>query len=184
MTTSKIETETDVIEAEPTALVLSSGLPVEVERLRTRQTMRLLKILTRGAGFALSDLSQARVDGDGFMETFLLTVVLAIPEAEEETVAFVRSMVTPVGLIDDPRTQAEHEVNANLIARVDAEFENPDLDDLVAVLERVVRVEGPHLQALGKRLAVLLKAQQQNETAKQGSASSAKKSSGSTRTRS
>lgn len=180
MTTST--TDADLIAAEPSPLVLASGLPVQVERLKTRQTMRLLKILTRGAGFALSDLSKGNPEEDGFLEAFLLTVVLAIPEAEDETVAFVRSMVSPVGLIDDPRSKPEFEVNAELIARIDAEFENPELEDLVAVLERVVRVEGPHLQALGKRLAVLLKAQQQSQTAKQASAPSSKKSQRSTQT--
>ena len=56
--------ETDVLLAEPTPLVLSSGLGVYVERLRTRQLMKLLKILTHGAGEALGDLLSEGTEGD------------------------------------------------------------------------------------------------------------------------
>ena len=61
MTTESIETE--VLLSEPTPLTLSSELGVFVERLRTRQLMKLLKILTHGAGEALGDLLSEGTEG-------------------------------------------------------------------------------------------------------------------------
>ena len=37
-----------------------------------------------------------------------------------------------------------------------AELRDPELDDLITIVEEVVKIEGPHILALGKRLAALL----------------------------
>jgi hypothetical protein len=159
------ETDTDLIASESGPVTLVSGRQVNVERLRTRQTMRLMKILTRGGGAALADIDLSSGDQDAAV-ALLGAVIFSIPEAEDETIDFVRSMVTPVGLVADPRSRPEIEVNDALFANLADEFENPELDDLVTVLERVIKVEAPHLIALGKRLALLVKTFQQSETAK------------------
>lgn len=171
----------DTIASAPTDLTLVSGTKVQVERLKTRQLMRLMKILTRGAGPALSDLSFE--DGAELAGQVLATVAFSIPEAEEETIEFVQSMVSPVGLIDNPRSGPEHEVNIGLIEALEAEMRNPELEDLISVLERVITVEAPHLVALGKRLALLLKVAKQGEDAKAKTAA-VKKQSASSRARS
>jgi len=155
----------DLIASEGGPVTLLSGRQVNVERLRTRQTMRLMKILTRGGGAALTDIDFSGGE-DSAAVALLGAVIFSIPEAEDETIDFVRSMVTPVGLIRDPRSKPEIEVNEGLFEAISEEFENPELDDLVTVLERVIVVEAPHLIALGKRLALLVKTFQQGEKAK------------------
>lgn len=149
-------TDIDNIDAAPEPLVLTTGLPVLVERLKTRQTMRLLKILTAGAGPALADLRFDGDDTEGMTAQILGTILFAIPDAEEETIDFVQSMVIPAGLIDSPHSKPEKEVNAELFERLARDLENPELDDLVSIIEVVVRNEAPHLAALGKRLGLLL----------------------------
>lgn len=159
------ETDTDLIAAEAAPVVLLNGHKVNVERLRTRQTMRLMKILTRGGGAALTDIDFSGSQTDAAV-SLLGAVIFSIPEAEDETVEFIRSMVTPVGLIHDPRSKPEIEVNDGLWEQISEDFENPELEDLISVLERVIVVEAPHLMSLGKRLALLMKTFQQSETAK------------------
>lgn len=160
------ETDTDLIAADPSGPVtLLNGHQVNVERLRTRQTLRLMKILTRGGAAALSDLDFGGDQTDAAV-ALAGAVLFSIPEAEDETIEFVRSMVTPVGLIYDPRSKPEIEVNENLWGQVRDDFENPELEDLLSVMERVIQVEAPHLASLGKRIALLAKTFQQSETAK------------------
>jgi hypothetical protein len=156
-----VNTDIDTVASDPSPLVLSSGLAVNVERLKTRQLMRLMKILTRGPGPALADLDFSNLgNNEEFAGQLLATVVFSIPEAEEETVDFVRSMVTPARLIEDPKTKAEFGSNEEAFERLFREMDNPEIDDLVSVLEIVIRTEAPHLVALGKRLALLIKTQQ------------------------
>lgn len=175
-----VNTDIDTVASEPEPLVLSTGLPVEIQRLKTRQTMRLMKILTRGAGAALSDLN---FSGDEDNMTQLLgTVLFSIPEAEDETVEFIRSMLLPAGLIADPRTKAENEANAALLDRLDEEMDNPELDDLVTIFEKVVELERDHLTALGKRVAALLKVARPTPMSKKPRGSSSRRSSDSTPT--
>lgn len=158
--------DTDPILSDPKPLTLVSGLEINVERLKTRQMMRLMRILTRGAGDALTGM---KIDGDTdaaeFTGQLLAAVVFSIPEAEDETVDFVRSMVSPVGIVARPNKE-QREQNETLLMRLDSEFQNPEPEDLITVLEKVVEVEAPHLVALGKRVAALLKVQRMNLAAR------------------
>ena len=176
--------DTDLIESAPEPLVLSTGTEVLVERLKTRQLMRLMKILTRGAGAALTDLNfDDSTSQDDFVAQLVMTVVFSIPEAEDETIDFVRSMVSPAGLIvGRGLSKNENEINASKFEALDADFDNPELEDLVSVIEAVARNERDHLTALGKRLAVLLKTQQKTQAVSQPKASSKSKSARSTQT--
>lgn len=171
-----INPDIDTIDAEPTTISLESGFEVNIERIKTRQLLRLMRILTRGAGAALGQL-QFGGEQEDFVSSLLAAVVLAIPEAEDETIAFIRSMVTPAELVEKPRTKDDHAHNEELIQELDAEFFNPELEDIVAVLERVITLEAPHIMALGNRLAVLLKLQQTEATAKSSSATKKRASS-------
>ena len=177
-TSVAVSKDIDTIASEPVPLALESGFKINVERLRTRQTMKLLKILTAGAGDVLGTLRFSEdADTAEFTGQLLGAMLLAIPDAEEETVAFIRAMVNPRDLIEDARSKPEKEVNENLLAALDAELENPELGDLVTIVEQIVKNEAPHILALGKRLALLLNVQQKSETAKQ-SASSKKSTKG------
>ena len=110
----------------------------------------------------MQDMSLFQMDDDTssteFTQRLLSVMLLSIPDAEDETVEFIRSMVEPAGLIAGRRlNKQDTERNNELIARVDAELENPDLDDLVTIIEAIVKREADDIQALGKRLAGMFK---------------------------
>lgn len=171
-------TDIDTLASESTPLTLVSGTQITVERLRTRGLMSLLKILTRGAATAIPSLVVEEDTEPGkFAGQLLAAIVLALPEAEDEAVDFIQRMVSPVGMTSGRRlTKAQESANAELLDRLRDELEDPEPEDLVSIVERIIEVETPHMLALGKRLALLLQAQQKSVEAKQGSSSSRRSS--------
>lgn len=146
--------------AEP--LKLSSGQQVEVVPLRARQFFRFLRILTHGAmPNVAGESSIFRVDPtadpSAFVTRLLSLLALSIPDAEEETITFVRSMVKPVGLIEPARNKQDESRNDTRWTELDQELINPELDDLITIIEAIVRREADDIQALGKRLSSLFK---------------------------
>ncbi len=141
---------------------LLDGTVVLIEDLKTRQFFKLLKIITAGSLPLLtsSDLFDLNPDEDPaeFAKRLLAILVLSIPDAENETIAFLRSMVKPAGLIEGRAlNKQDNERNNELTARVDQAMANPELDDTVSILEVVVRREANDIQALGKRLGSMFK---------------------------
>jgi len=169
MTIDNLDLDTLASEATPVTLV--SGLEIEVDRLRTRALISLLKILTRGASAVLGDLSfSADTTADEFTGQLLAAILFAVPEAENETVEFVNRMVSPAGIKTGNQLSKEDQAaNTALVDRLRSELDDPELDDLLTIVSEIVRVESPHILALGKRLSVLLEVQQKSAEAKQGS---------------
>ena len=70
-------------------------------------------------------------------------------------------MVKPVGLVDRrggaKLNKQDNERNTELWTRVITDLDNPELDDLVTVIEAVVRREADDLVALGKRLGAMFR---------------------------
>lgn len=149
--------DADVVLPERRIVKLESGTQVEILPLKTRQFFKLLRILTRGAGDALTSLRIDPNDNDAqFAVKLVATLGFAIPEAEEESIDFINSMVQPVGIIDRPAstlTEEDAERNVELWARVIDELGNPELGDTFSIIEAVVTQETPNLKALGKRLS-------------------------------
>lgn len=154
-------TEMDQLDAIPESVTLRSGMVVMLESLRARQFFKLLRIITHGALPGMREAGLFEMDGlssDEFMGRLLSVTLLSIPDAEDETIAFVRSLCYPYGLIERRGLNKQDvERNQLLWDALDEEMENPDLDDLVTVLEAVVKREAEDIQALGKRLASLFK---------------------------
>jgi hypothetical protein len=154
--------ELDKLDPIPETVTLRSGLKVQLESLKARQFFKLLRIITHGAmpgiqGAGVLDLENLD-DTDEFMGRLLSVVVLSIPDAEDETIEFLRSMVYPVGLIQRRGLNKQDvERNALLWDAIDAELENPELDDVVTIIEAIVKREAEDIQALGKRLASMFK---------------------------
>lgn len=165
--------DTDALDSVPSTLTLTGGIEVEVQRLKLRQLLRLLKILSAGAAPAMEALAVADDSStEDFTQSLILAVLVAIPEAEDETVDFLNSMVLPVGFHTGRNvSKAGKAENEALINELDEVFFNPELEDLVSLVEIIVTNEAPHIKALGNRLATLLKAQQKSVAAKQKSAS-------------
>src|SRR4051812_30001761 len=152
--------EIDKLDPQDQVVQLRSGHFVRFEALRTRQFLKLLRIVTHGALPGMSQagmLSLESLSSAEFLGQFLTMTLLSIPDAEDETVEFIRSMVYPDGLIDRKglnKQDVEH--NKQLWAELDEELENPDLGDLITIIEAVVRREADDIQALGKRLAAMM----------------------------
>ena len=157
--TDSASVEVEALDPQPDVITLSTGLEVNVERLRTRGMFKLLKIVTRGAGPFLMQMPLDFDDAEGFVQQLLAIVVMAVPEAEDEAIQFIQSMVTPVGLVDRPKTEAQKKANKELIERLVDDLDDPEVDDTISIIEAVVRNEAHDIQALGKRLGSILKTQ-------------------------
>ena len=154
--------ELDALDPVPEQCKLTSGTVVVLQDLRARQFFKLLRIVTHGAMPLIQDGSLLRLDGDMDVNEFggrlLSLMLLSIPDAEEETIAFVQSMCEPYGLITGRKlNKQDSERNTVLWDTLQAELENPELDDLVTIVEAIIRREADDLQALGKRLIAMFK---------------------------
>ena len=147
--------EAERLEPENTGpIVLESGTEVEVVPLRLRETMKLLKIVTRGAGSVLEQLMGEldMEDPAAFAQTLGALVIMSIPEAENEAVAFIQAMVVPAN--KDALTAQER---VELTQKINNELENPDLNDTISIIERVIRRESEDIRNLGKRISAAFK---------------------------
>ncbi len=157
--------ELDALDPVPAQLTLSTGTVVVIEDLRARQFFKFLRIITRGALPAMQDMSIFNVDGNldarEFGGRLLSLMLLSIPEAENEAIEFVQAMCKPAGLIErrglGKLNKQDQERNTALWATFLMEMDNPELDDLVSIIEVIVKREAADIQALGKRLGAMLK---------------------------
>lgn len=160
--TAKQESELDRLAPEPLELTLQSGSVVLVDRLKTRQMFALLRILTHGGASMISMLDFSDIDADEFAGRIIGVLLFAVPDAPEETIQFVRSMVHPKdedSIIIRPsqykldgKGEPTKEVLYDADRRLTLELANPELDDTVSVIEAVIQREAPDIKALGRRL--------------------------------
>ncbi len=172
--------ELEVFDPTPSTVTLSTGTVVQLESLRTRQFFKLLRIITRGALPQLQDMSLFKMDGEldsgEFAGRLISLLLLSIPEAENEAVDFIQAMVRPVGLIERRsglklnKQDVAH--NTDLWAEVITQLDNPELEDLVTIIEAVVKQEAADLLALGKRLRQMFKLAEKTGQTKPSSSSS------------
>lgn len=150
------ESEIDRIDPPSEFLELASGDEVRVLPLRTRQLFKLLRIITHGAGQALlrADLDFSE-NPEVFLQKLLTLVAFSIPDAEQETIEFLQSMVEPTDLVDKATrdlSDKERQHNIDAWTALNTELWNPDPMDTLSIIENVVRRESADLQALGKRI--------------------------------
>lgn len=154
--------EIDRLDPESTFVELSSGVSVKVLPLRMRQLFKLLRIVTRGGSAYLPALRDAFLlatdegAADVFGTQLIAIAVMALPEAEDEAVAFIQSVVEPVNLRPGSDKQSK-EHNNQLYAILYSELENPDIGDVLTIIEAVINQEKDDLVALGKRLAAMFR---------------------------
>lgn len=149
--------DVDVIQPVPEdsrQITLSSGTVLLLQDLKARQFFKLLRIITHGAAPILPSLKlSADTAVEEWSQQFLAVIMMAIPESEQETIEFIASMIKPAGLIEGRAlTRADKERNDELWEAVERDLGNPELDDLVTIIEAIVKNEGEDLKALGKRL--------------------------------
>lgn len=155
------EDELDRLDPVPDTIMLECGIEVHVLPLRTRQLFKMLRIITHGAGQALAQSGLDFGDEPGvFMQKLVSLVLFSIPDAEQETIDFIQSMVEPAGLVDlPPRDLSEKQRarNVELWTELNKELWNPDPNDTISLVENFVKREAADLQALGKRISQFLK---------------------------
>lgn len=154
------DSEIDRLDPEPLIVRLSTGYEVGIQRLKTRQFFRLLKVLTRGVGPAIIQSGlDFNSDPEAFGQRLLAMTLMAIPEAEQQFIEFLQSMCKPVGLHEPegrPLKKDEREENSELITELVEELNNPEPNDLLDLAEAIIRQEATDIRALGKRIASLL----------------------------
>lgn len=135
------------LDPNPRDVTLSTGTEVSIKPMRMREFFKLLRIITRGGAEILGNMRLSlNMPEDEFVAQFLALLFFAIPEAEDETEEFLAAMVEPKALTGNKKAdEAER-------TRLEAELDNPELEDAFAIIEAIVRNEAKDLQALGNRL--------------------------------
>lgn len=155
-----LRSETDRLDSEPEETVLLNGMHVEIEPLRLRQFLRLLRIVTRG-GASMMAMINPDPESPAFAQELASILLFAIPEAEDETVAFVQTIVKPADLVEGATlTKSQRTENSQKIVELAEYLENPELEDLLTIIQKLIEQEAEDLRALGKRLAAMFKAAQ------------------------
>ena len=148
-------TELDALDPVSETFTLSSGTVVRLERMRTRQLLKLLKIITTGGASLMSQMDFDYKDSGQFVGQLVGLVMFSIPEAENEAIEFIQAMVIPAALSGGDTKQERLRDQETWFA-LRRELDNPPLEDLLNIIERIVKTEGPDIQGLGKRLGSML----------------------------
>lgn len=132
--------ETAQIIQEPVPGITISGVECQTKRLKTREFLKLMRIITDGMGgrLALMALSTDEEDEQLLAGQMLGALLNSIPYAEDAVIGFVQAMVEPVS--DNPKDMKV----------VRSALENPEMEDLVAVITHIIDQEISELVSLGK----------------------------------
>lgn len=154
MAASKAKTDVEVIVDEGDTVELSTGFRIKILPLKSRQFFKLLRIITHGAGGLLMNLNFSGDDSpEAFGAKLLALVGYAIPDAEDEVIEFLLSITEAEGTKAGRKlSKEEKSANAELYSQLLDELDNPELEDLITIVEALVTREAEDLQALGKRL--------------------------------
>jgi hypothetical protein len=151
-------TELDALTPSDDTLALSDGTVVKILDLKARQFFKLLKILTHGPAVQLMAKQGTGSLLSGTNEEILGRLVgfigVSIPDAFDEVVEFLYDMVAPTGIGGTKQSQAE---DANKVRHLQTLMSNPDIGDMVDLIEAIIRRESTDLAALGKKVGALLK---------------------------
>jgi hypothetical protein len=130
--------DVDVIMPQTGATVTIDGIECTVNRLKSREFLALLRVVTTGLGESIAEASrELDLDDEQKLGQQLMgLLVVSIPEAVDEFLTFVRVVVTPT------------KPGATTVADLAAALDNPDLEVLLDVAEKVVEQEKDDLSAL------------------------------------
>jgi len=145
----------DIDRLDPVAgrVTLLSGTEVALVPLKTRQFFKLLRIITHGgAGMIPQMRFSSEMEDSELAGQLIGLVIFAIPDAEDETLDFVKSMCLPVGYPSGDKKQDEASLRSLYL-----ELDNPEIEDLVIVIEEVLKRESGDLKSLGNRIAAMIK---------------------------
>jgi hypothetical protein len=158
MTTAESEFSALDLDAGTPLTLPASGFEIRVQRLRTRQLFRLLKIITHGAGNFLATIRMDPDEGtEAFIQKMITIIALSLPESEDETIDFLRIMCRPEGWVEGAKDKTTKATNDRLIGELYTYLHNPEMDDALSIIEVIVRNESSDLMSLGKRLGGMVR---------------------------
>lgn len=141
--------EIDRLDPLPEKLRLKCGIEFEMQPLKLRQFLALLRIVTRGATGVLATGGISSRDGEDFARQLMMLLLFAIPESEQETIDFIQTLTKPV-LTGNP------DADADLQQQFDEALLDPELEDIVLIVQALVEREADDLRSLGNRLKSML----------------------------
>jgi len=125
----------------PTGRLTIADIECEVGRLKTREFLALLQILTNGIGPGLKDVKLDTSSPEDAAKDLAALLLVALPNAIDEFIVFVQTVVRPI--------------QKSQTGELRKALENPEIDDLLAVAETIIRQEIDDLQQLvGKAQAM------------------------------
>lgn len=150
--------EVDTIVDDPYLLHLpEADVDVRVSKIRTREALKLIRILGAGAGPMLADIRiNENTDAEDLAQEIFGMLLFAITDAEDEVLDFFRAMVNPVDLIEPATTKAQHQENVQKYTDLYSKLQNPEIADTIALISKIVENEAPNFLALGKQIAAML----------------------------
>src|ERR1700740_2135478 len=94
------ETEKAVVDVEAVmpveARITVNGCPCRVRRLKTREFLSLVNVLTQGLGSSLSGMKVDFTNSETVAADLSAVMVLALPNAVDEFTVFLRNVVEPI----------------------------------------------------------------------------------------
>lgn len=127
-----------------TGKVTIEGIEAQVKRIRTRELVLLVRVITKGVGPNLSRFDMSSKDQATQSAALLIA---ALPEAIDEVLLFLREIVVAV--------------NPDEATRLTKAMHNPDLDALFDIVAMVIDQEWDDGKRLLGKARALIAAQQQ-----------------------
>lgn len=157
--------ELDALDPVPDTITLSDGTEVKLLDLKARQFFKLLRIISHGPAMAALSNSSNLLQGDPEAVVMRLVgfLLVSIPDAYEETLAFLQDMVQPNGLKDVPDNAdkstkvAAAGYNKDKWTQLAKALDNPEIEDVVDLVDAIIKRESGDLVALGKKVASLFR---------------------------
>ncbi len=116
-----------------------AGVQVEVKRIRTREFLKLTRILTVGFGGGLTEFDWS--DDEAELQGQLMAAFInAMPLAENEVIHFLFAMLDTEGL------------TKKQLVTVRDEMENPEPETALALIEQIMENEIQEFARLGKQM--------------------------------
>jgi hypothetical protein len=157
--------ELDALDPVPDTITLSDGTEVKLLDLKARQFFKLLRIISHGPAMAALSNSGNLLQGDPEAVVMRLVgfLLVSIPDAYEETLAFLQDMVQPAALKEIPANAdksskvAATGFNNDQWAALAKAMDNPEIEDVVDLVDAIIKRESNDLVALGKKVASLFR---------------------------
>lgn len=138
----------EVVDIEPIDPVVESivlnGIDCRVKRIKTRQFLALMRVFTLGLGPALGNIEIDFDDEENMAQDFASLLIVAIPNAVPQFMAFISEVVEPV---DEMKSRELREYV----------MDNPEIEDLIEVVSVVARQEVGDIASLVKKVRSMWK---------------------------